>query len=86
MACPTCDGILTRMCAQEDMRFFHCEVCGTLFVAIEGHDPLVYVPKLVERCREFEQTPFMVNIAGKLWAAWRRLGIAESINTPDNRC
>jgi hypothetical protein len=40
-------------------------------------------PKLVKRCREFETCGHVppAMIAG----IWHRLGIAESINTPENR-
>jgi len=42
-----------------------------------------YVPKLVERCRRFEDE--RIPLTGTLAEEWFRLGIAESINKPENR-
>jgi uncharacterized Zn finger protein len=86
MSCPTCSHTLGRLCVHEGMAFAHCERCGTVTVTIldanPGSDnPRVYVPKLVERCREFERIratlPTVID--------WKRLGIAESIRCHEDR-
>jgi len=44
------------------------------------HGEEVFVPKLVERCRQFSDT------LGPAWSQlWVRCGIAESINRPEDR-
>lgn len=94
MACPTCDHSM-EACGQNDRgdNFFHCPRCGTLKIDAFGqHGDKLYVPKLVERCREFRATRHPsfkaeVGIFGDpvLVAEWERIGIAESINVPANR-
>jgi hypothetical protein len=70
-------------------QIFLCPRCGT--VKIDDPPCLsVYVPKLVERCREFEKDPLQKEGLGGLkntmWAEqWKSLSIAESINPPDRR-
>jgi hypothetical protein len=87
MACPTCGETMKNLGGSPPaQRYFWCPRCGTL----KRDDPLSgdifnEAPKLVERCREFERTGFGVNIADKIREAWRRLGIAEAINTPASR-
>jgi hypothetical protein len=64
---------------------FWCERCGTLSAKGIGQETK-YVPKLVERCREFELTlenetkPLDV-----LEQEWILSGIAESIYNPEDR-
>lgn len=59
---------------------FHCPRCGTLLnCPVDG---AVNVPALVERLRDFIDTAEMGPVAEMLW---NKLGIAESINTPENR-
>ena len=78
MACPTCDHTLECFGVVEDMRLFHCPRCGTVKAGES-----VYVPKLVERCREFAQ--FGLAHPQDSEFHWKRLGIAESINLPEAR-
>ena len=85
MACPTCSGTMAVLCVHDVVQYAHCERCGTVKATIlnanPGVDnPRVYVPKLVERCRQFGET------LGPGWGnLWHRLGIEESINLPENR-
>ena len=73
MACPTCSATMHAMgCKISDRDFFWCPRCGT----IKSCDADVGVPMLVERCREFGK---MYLISNAPRAAWKRLGIAESI-------
>jgi len=60
---------------------YFCPRCGTL--KVEG---TIVVPALVERCRKFEKNHLAEHtVSAKDFRAWTGLGIAESINTPDNR-
>ncbi len=78
MSCETCGHTMEGFAAFT----FHCPRCDTVKIIRPGH-PLgdaVYVPKLVERCREFERSfppgnPPTVSYSD--W--WKRLGITESI-------
>jgi Zn-finger nucleic acid-binding protein len=91
MSCPVCGHTMGRLCIHEGMSFDLCERCGTVTVTILDANLLVqsariYVPKLVERCRQFEKSfppgnPPTVSYSD--W--WKRLGIAESINRPEDR-
>jgi len=45
MACPTCDHTM-ESCT---LTISHCPRCGTMIM-----DDRIYIPKLVDRCREFE--------------------------------
>ena len=91
MACPTCDHTLEGIESPgAALRYFHCPRCGTFVIrdATNTIGDTVYVPKLVERCREFERS----QLAGPEWSStiaaakvWHSLGIRESINTPENR-
>lgn len=92
MNCPTCDHTMTRLVSHNRILYAHCERCGTLKVTIldanPGADnPRFYVPKLVERCREFERAHIAEIDESTLWVEreWKRLGIAESINKPEDR-
>ena len=70
--------------------YFLCPRCGTVRVVGAGVEALVtlavVVPKLVERCREFETTIPSID-AGERDAkdVWRAEGIAESIRPPEYR-
>lgn len=87
MPCPSCGHTLARICTEaETVDHWHCERCGTMVARYPNGHENVYVPKLVERCRQFEQAEIRaldpLHPAPKLW---HRLGIAESINVPSNR-
>lgn len=86
--CPTCSHTLGTLCVHEGMQFVNCDRCGTVVVRIlEGDYPdRVYVPKLVERCREFEKTLPLEGMPSTLTReTWHRLGIAEAIRRPEDR-
>ena len=76
MACPNCSATMTDI----GHGTFWCERCGTL----KRPDETVYVPRLVESCRDFAEKALPAK-RGALWVWWENLGIAESINTPENR-
>lgn len=62
---------------------FLCPRCGTVKIDDFGrHGDKVYVPKLVERCRDFKAV-WTDDVVGEM--LWRKLGIAESINVPGDR-
>lgn len=76
MPCPTCDHtmqLITR-------GVFWCPRCGTL--KVNGQEDAA--PMLVERCRQFTWHSAW-RLAPHLAAEWNRLGIEESIKTPENR-
>lgn len=88
MACPTCDHSMASINDVAAYRIFVCERCGTVKTDTYTGDPKnwhtqIYVPKLVERCREFEGMLTLVTSGDA--GPWRRLGIAEAINLPENR-
>jgi hypothetical protein len=76
MPCPTCYHTM-EACT---ITISHCPRCGTM---VMDHD--VYIPRLVDRCRQFEEVILPKNNMTPMAADWRRLGIAESINIPANR-
>lgn len=88
MSCPTCAHTMNDLglsapplTAREPVRrVYWCPRCGTLREELSdaaGHQTNDEAPKLVERCRELGET------LAPPWAAlWRRLGIAEAIDTP----
>jgi hypothetical protein len=91
MPCPTCDHTLSRLTGEVGHGFYHCPRCGTVMEQAVDSDanqlpgfPKVYVPWLVLRCRQFEGSlaPDSAPGGGRDWCA---LGIAEAINTPQNR-
>lgn len=92
MSCPTCDGTRQHVGFTGNGGAVHwCPRCGTVsqtFGTDERHD---YVPKLVERCREFELVVMpKLNGVGigdnsTVRTEWRRIGLAESINPPGKR-
>lgn len=85
MSCPTCDHTVACIGIMSDgFATYWCSRCGSLCY---NNDKAVDVPKLVERCRQFESNKLLPLLAvccevGKLW---HRLGIAESINLPEAR-
>jgi DNA-directed RNA polymerase subunit RPC12/RpoP len=88
MACATCGHTMQLVQQDTDGRPTHwCPQCGSLTVGAG----MPAVPRLVERCREFQLqmsvgTGLGSQYASKpLWALWRRLGIAESIDKPADR-
>ena len=72
MACSTCSHSMQSLGNQ----CFWCPRCGT----IRQYTDLC-VPSLVDRCRELS------TIIDSNWikAKWHTIGIAESINLPENR-
>lgn len=96
MSCPTCNHAMHILGSNDSFRRHWCPRCGTLvnvFFSVnaapdEGSADTtsVDVPKLVERCRDYQ----IVAIAdddpeGFFATEWKRLGIAESINLPGDR-
>lgn len=85
MSCPTCSHTMTPMgCKVTDKTFYWCPRCGTIKPCEEQE---AVTPALVERCREFEKTTTRVGSVDEdqLSYQWNHLGIAESINPPENR-
>lgn len=93
MSCPTCDHTM-EMVGDYFISVAHCPRCGTLTVTrttTDGdgdeeklsHHSNTYVPKLVERCREFERG-IPTNVVSEM-REWKRIGIAEAINKPEER-
>lgn len=85
-ACPTCDHTMQSLGYCDGGTVWHCPRCGT----VKHHDqfageapPKIYVPALVARCRQLPDAMRFMPLAFE--EAWHRLGIAESINTPENR-
>lgn len=84
MNCPTCGDAMDDIQEPESAcgRWW-CQQCGTLTV---GHGSYTGggAPQLVVRCRQFE-----TEIAGLSdtdpFDDWQSMGIAECINTPENR-
>lgn len=83
MACPTCDHtmeLVGRMGSEEYPQcLFHCPRCGTV-----RQGGSVYVPKLVERCRKFQER-IPKGLISSSQKSWQSLGIAESIWPPSER-
>ena len=77
MACPTCGETM----AYVSDNVMHCPRCGTVRQTVLGN---VYVPKLVERCRQFthDAADYVPQEAIDIWD---RLGSAESIALPQDR-
>lgn len=85
MSCPTCDHTMHSVSSSTAMLFW-CPRCGTLAqkgARVDTQD----VPKLVECCRRFRKTigPDYMSQFASCRDDWKRLGIAESINLPENR-
>jgi hypothetical protein len=88
VSCPTCSGTLACIIVADMERCFQCERCGTVTVdrkkTFDGAFERVasYIPKLVGRCRQMEE---QFADDGNFARYWIRLGIAESIETPEKR-
>jgi len=91
MSCPTCDHTIQHIGQTLDgptrRDIWWCPRCGT--IRVDGYRAFDEKPKLVGLCREFESEP---NIHGNaavdfflVGELWRRLGINESINKPEDR-
>lgn len=81
MACPTCGEAMKGV---GDYGAW-CPVCGTLCPLNQQYPSAkngTAIPKLVERCREFDK---MMNSSEFDDDLWRRLGVSESIHLPANR-
>lgn len=89
MACPTCDHTMEQLGRVNFEVCFLCPRCGTVKVQYLANPNAesVYVPKLVERCRNFETDSLLplLAVSGEIGKLWHRLGIAESINLPEKR-
>lgn len=93
MACNTCDHTMQTIgvtCDQDGARVFWCPRCGTIRTTgrFEGDD----MPKLVERCRKLQPLIAALNAMHlttpqieAVIQCWTAFGIAESINTPEDR-
>ncbi len=85
MSCPTCSHTMTPLGYCNGGTWLYCQRCGTAshydqISAMDG-PPTVIVPKLVERCRDFKAE----GLPREHSERWRKIGIAESINTPEKR-
>lgn len=75
MPCPTCEHTMQKL-----GDYFWCPRCGTVQASFGYPEP--EAPALVQRCRDFAKArEATLCIEGD----WTRLGISESINTPENR-
>lgn len=93
MSCPTCDHTMQSIGYCDGGTVWLCPRCGTVKHPQFNTEaePRIYVPKLVERCREFameeyaawdsEQHKGVVSPPER----WKTLGIAKSINKPEDR-
>ncbi len=80
MPCKTCNHTVHSVA----VGMWWCPRCGTL--QDEGAPPGdTYVPQLVRHCRELERDYILCDEYPPLTTDWARLGLAESINTPDRR-
>ena len=82
MACPTCDHTMQFLGCGE--RIYWCPRCGTIMEQ-GSHFDNATVPKLVTRCREFEEAlvnPATGTVGANLRLLWHTSGIDESIYTP----
>jgi hypothetical protein len=81
MSCPTCDHTIESI----GHNWFHCPRCGTVVLKIPSRPDSVYVPKLVERCRQFEPALDTEEVSNRVARLWHTFGISESINLPEDR-
>jgi len=84
MSCPTCGHTMHgigEVPAVGGQPAFWCPRCGTLID--HSHDSIGDAPKLVQRCRTFEAT--LAGVCAEHLYQWKASGVAESINTPQNR-
>ncbi|HVL14064.1 MAG TPA: hypothetical protein VM529_15955 [Gemmata sp.] len=86
MSCPTCDHTMERIGQTEvGGGIYLCPRCGTVKAHGYNGNVTTYYPKLVGRCREFERQLGVPGDWHGLYDEWQTRGIAESINTPENR-
>ncbi len=97
MPCPTCSATMEGLGTNDrGDNLFQCPRCGTVLIDAFGqHGDKVYVPKFVERLREFEKKLVeysnrhkpgdLLVKTSELLELWHRLGLREAINPPDNR-
>lgn len=76
MACPTCDHMMESI----RVGVFWCPRCGSLKLDL-GLGIQDLSPKLVGRCREFQLKVIEQTGDFETMGEWRRLGIAESLQT-----
>lgn len=83
MSCPTCGHTFQCVSSQPDYghAVWHCPRCGTLQIDRCSDEPDVYVPALVDRCRQFSRVLGDAGASGR--RAWNRLGIQETIQAPN---
>lgn len=84
MNCPTCDSATEDIGDRGSREIWLCPRCGTVrFNVWTGANWEVedHVPKLVERCRCFED----IDPAGWSMDLWVNEGITEAINIPADR-
>lgn len=90
MSCPICGHTMQNLGVGDDpapmsRRVFWCPRCGTLREEVgdaTGCQTNDEAPKLVRRCREFEE---LVPHGAGVIPLWQRTGIAESIYPPSAR-
>ena len=85
MPCPTCDHTLAQTLTTASESLYQCPRCGTVVIRggiNYGSVSAVYVPKLVERCREFGRH-LVIRARLENCDLWDTLGIAESIRKPE---
>lgn len=85
MSCPTCDHTMQRLGESGLCSLFNCPRCGTIksVHSVDSREE-VYVPALVERCRDFADQA-VNRKTERIADVWRRTGIAEAINKPEGR-
>lgn len=81
MSCSTCGCSMAMIFNATRHKAYHCPRCGTIRSERLGHED-VYVPKLVERCRQFEDCLHVNTHQGKQWLS---LGVEEAIHPPEAR-
>jgi hypothetical protein len=81
MPCPTCAHPMRAAGENKVATLFWCPRCGTLCEDC-GVNGFATAPKLVERCREYQDQQIF---DPKDAAEWHRLGITESIQPPERR-
>ena len=79
MLCATCGNTMNAITIA--FAVYWCPRCGTV---LQGGG-YTSVPLLVVRCREFARKPMDLRAAEIVQEIWDRLGIAESINVPEDQ-